>query len=61
MTLGLALLMLSVIGYNLSCVDLEMELGLSYEAVAQLQKEKEEAEEKNERVAADLEHKYIFC
>jgi hypothetical protein len=44
----------------LSCADLETELGLSGEAVAQLQKE-EEAEEKADKVTRDLERKNSFC
>ena len=38
-----------------------MELGLYHEAVSQLLKGKEEAEEKADKVTADLECKYIFC
>ena len=44
--------------FDLCCVDLEMELGLSHEAIAQLQKE-EEVEEKAKKVTKDLEHKDI--
>lgn len=36
-----------------------MELGLSHEAITQLQKEKEEMEEKAEKVTRDLERKDI--
>ena len=38
-----------------------MELGLSRETVGQLLKGKEEADEKADKVTADLECKYIFC
>ena len=44
-----------------SYVGLETELSLSHEAIAQLQKEKEEAEEKTNRVMRDLEGEGIFC
>ena len=43
-----------------SYAGLETELGLSREAIAQLQKEKEEAEEKTNRVMRDLEGEGIF-
>jgi hypothetical protein len=42
--------------FHLSCAHLETELGLSHEAIAQLQKEKE-VEERAERVTKDLECK----
>ena len=38
-----------------------MKLNLSHEAVGQLLEGKEEAEEKTEKVIADLERKCIFC
>jgi hypothetical protein len=43
-----------------SCAELETELDLSREVVAQLQKEKEEMEEKADRVMRDLEGEGIF-
>jgi cell division protein FtsL len=60
MILGLALLILSIISCKLSYVDLETELDLFHEAIAQLQKEKEEVEEKTKRITTDLECKHIF-
>ena len=47
--------------YIFSYADLERELDLSREAIAQLQKEKEEAEEKVDMVMKDLEGEGIFC
>ena len=45
--------------FDMCCADLETELSLSREAVAQLQKEKEEAEEIAEKVTSDLECKDV--
>ena len=38
-----------------------MDLNLSRETIGQFLKGKEEAEEKADKVTADLEHKYHFC
>jgi hypothetical protein len=43
-----------------SCAELETELDLSREAITQLQKDKEEMEEKADRVMRDLEGEGIF-
>ena len=45
---------------DMCCADLEIELDLSREVVSQLQKEKEEAELKAEKVTRGLERKDTF-